>query len=62
MNADFVTLNAPAPVRRALRLVSATTGEKQYEVLARLVQAEARRLGLAALARGVNGTGPHKGG
>jgi hypothetical protein len=31
---------------RLVRLIAAATGEKQYQVLTRLVEAEARRLGL----------------
>jgi hypothetical protein len=42
----LITAKITPAALRLLRLVAAETGEKQYEVLARLLVAEARRLSL----------------
>lgn len=41
-----VTTKIPADALRLLRMIAAATGEKQYEVLNRLMASEAKRLGL----------------
>lgn len=42
--ADMVTIKASRDALKLLRLVAALTGEKQYEVLDRLLRAEAARV------------------
>ena len=42
----LITAKITPHALRLIRLVAAATGEKQYEVMARLLEAEARRLGL----------------
>jgi hypothetical protein len=41
-----ITTKIPPDALRFLRLVAAATGEKQYEVLRRLLKAELTRLGI----------------
>jgi hypothetical protein len=41
---DFITTKITIPALRALRLIAAFTGEKQYRVLDRLLQAELAKL------------------
>ena len=46
MPESLITTKVTPSTLRLLRLVAAHTGEKQYEVLLRLLEAEARRLSL----------------
>ena len=46
LNRTPVTTKIPADALRLLRMIAAATGEKQYEVLNRLMASEAKRLGL----------------
>lgn len=46
MSEQFITAKMTPDVLRMLRLVAAQTGEKQYAVLRRLLEAEMRRVGL----------------
>jgi hypothetical protein len=55
MDDHRMTLKVPPEVHRLLRQVAASTGEKQYAVLARLLAAEWQRVQRA------DGTRPQKG-
>ena len=46
MATRLVTAKMTPAALRLVRLIAAATGEKQYQVMARLLEAEARRLGL----------------
>jgi len=47
MSEPFITARIKPASLRLLRLIAAATGEKIYEVVARLMSAEAKRLGLS---------------
>lgn len=46
MEEQFVTMKVKPAALTAARLVAAKTGVKQYEAVQRVLEAEARRLGL----------------
>jgi hypothetical protein len=46
MPAQLTTTKMTTTALQAVRLIAAKTGEKQYEVAQRLLEVEARRLGL----------------
>jgi hypothetical protein len=46
MREQSITTKISPRVLRLLRMIAASTGEKQYEVLSRVLEAEAKRLAL----------------
>jgi hypothetical protein len=51
MSEPLITTKITPTVLRLLRLIAASTGEKQYEVMDRLLADEAKRLGLRGARR-----------